>query len=276
MSRVANSTRAWNALIALLSLSLLVSCVATPRKLTVTERLPSTKIDQRGWNELLGKNVQEGFVNYQGFCGSEAFRSYLEQLGEADLAGATRDEILSFYTNAYNASAIESILAGNRPSSLLGRYHFFLRNRHAVAGENITLWDLEHERLQPLDESRIHFAIICASRSCPALQSQPFRAETLDAQLDAAAREFINDSERNRFYPAERVALISAIFDWHKEDFTSETVSLSDYLALYVDDPDVADILRKGDFELRFLPYDWNLNGMPPSSKGGCLDQERE
>ncbi len=275
MSRGATSRSARTALIALTALCVLVSCVATPRKLAVKDRLPPAKIDSEGWNELLGQNVKQGFVHYPGFCGSEAFGSYLDQIREADLTGATRAEILSFYTNAYNASAIDCILAGNSPSSLLGRHRFFLRNRHAVAGEDITLWDLEHERLRPLDESRIHFAIVCASYSCPALQSRAFRPETLDEQLDAATREFINDPARNRFYPDEEVALISVIFDWYKEDFTSEGASLSDYLALYVNDPEVADKLRKGDFELRFLPYDWSLNGMPPSAKSGCLDQER-
>jgi hypothetical protein len=264
------------ALIALTALCVLVSCVATPRKLAVKDRLPPAKIDSQGWNELLGQNVKQGFVRYPGFCGSEAVESYLEQIREADLAGATRDELLSFYTNAYNASAIDSILAGNSPSSLLGRYHFFLRNRHAIAGEDITLWDLEHERLRPLGESRIHFAIVCASYSCPALQSEVFRPDTLDEQLDAATREFINDPERNRFYPDEEVALISPIFDWYKEDFTSEGSSLSDFLALYVDDPDVADKLRKGDFEIRFLSYKWSLNGMPASAEGGCLDSKRD
>lgn len=274
MDRVAKPMRTRNALIVLLALSLLVSCVAAPRKFTVAKSVPASKIDQSGWSELLRKNVEDGFVTYQGFCASEDFTGYLEEIRDANLAGASQAEILSFYINAYNASAIESILAGNRPSTLLGRHRFFLRNRHPVAGEDITLWDLEHERLRPLGDSRIHFAIVCASRSCPVLESQPFEAANLDARLDAATRNFVNDPERNRFDSAENVALISAIFDWYKEDFTSEDVNLSDYLALYVDDPQVATNLRKGDFELRFLPYDWNLNGMPPSSEGSCLGPE--
>ena len=126
MSKGTASRSVRTALIALTALCVLVSCVATPRKLAVKDRLPPAKIDSQGWNELLGQNVKQGFVRYPGFCGSEAVESYLEQIREADLTGATRDEILSFYTNAYNASAIDSILAGNSPSSLLGRYHFFL------------------------------------------------------------------------------------------------------------------------------------------------------
>ncbi|MCH2174051.1 DUF547 domain-containing protein [Myxococcota bacterium] len=253
-----------------------MSCVAPPQKLTVVDWVPPAEIEQAAWDELLEENVKRGFVHYPGFCSSKSFSDYLEQIRETDLTGASREEILSFYTNAYNAAAIESILEGNSPSSLLGRYHFFMQKRHAVAGEDITLWDLEHERLRPLNESRIHFAIVCASHSCPALQSTRFRPEILDEQLNLAARQFINDPERNRFYLAERVALISPIFDWYKEDFTAEEASLSQYLALYVDEPDVADALRKDAFEIRFLPYDWSLNGMPPSAQAGCLNPKED
>ena len=259
----------------LLLLFLLTSCVAAPRKISVSHDIPVSKIDQRGYNQLLEENVHGGFVNYPAFCGSPEFSRYLEDISRADLSAASRDETISFLINAYNAWTIQAILQGGTPATLLGRYEFFLRTRHPVAGEEITLWDQEHERLRPLGDPRIHFAIVCASSSCPKLESTAFDPETLSARLEIATRNFINDPERNHFYPEEAVAKISSIFEWYEEDFTSSDSTLSDYISRYVNDPSVADGLRNGLYEIRFLPYDWALNGLPPSSMGHCLKSNR-
>ena len=266
--------QSFQTLASLIMLSLLVSCAATPRNLDLSDTVTVAEIDQRGYDTLLQKNVHGGFIDYPGFCGSTEFSSYLQAIRRADLSGASPNETISFLINAYNAWTIQSILEGDSPATLLGRYEFFLRNRHPVAGEEISLWDLEHERLRPLGDPRIHFAIVCASSSCPKLESRAFDAQSLSSRLDAATRNFINDPERNHFYPKESVAEISSIFKWYEEDFISTDSTLADYIARYVDEPTVADGLRDGHYEIRFLAYDWGLNGLPPSSKGHCLQSK--
>jgi hypothetical protein len=247
-----------------------VGCVASPKPRPAEQPLPLERVDLEGWDRLLRHRVEEGTVYYPAFCSAPEFDALLDEIAAVDLSDVSPDERLSFLINAYNALAVSSILQGGSPHTLLGRYRFFLRNRHLVAGEAITLRDLEHERIRPLGEPRIHFALVCASTSCPQLPSEAFRPATLDAQLELAARRFVNDYERNRFYPGDGVAELSAIFNWYPEDFEDEESSLADYVARYVSDPAVAADLRAGRYELRFLPYDWALNGIPPSADGAC------
>ena len=68
------------------------------------------------------------------------------------------------------------------------------------------------------------------------------------------------------------MAKVSAIFEWYEEDFTSYASPLSYYLADYVNDPQIEDDLRKGLYEIQYLPYDWSLNGRTPSPEGGCVE----
>ena len=130
-----------------------------------------------------------------------------------------------------------------------------------MAGREINLYDLEHNLIIPLKEPRIHFAIVCASQSCPVLRNEAYRHENIDAQLDNAAREFINDTRRNRFNPATGAANLSRIFKWFEPDFLTTDNSLQMYLAAYAQDPKAAALLREQGFKIKYLKYDWNLNG---------------
>jgi hypothetical protein len=112
-----------------------------------------------------------------------------------------------------------------------------------------------------MGDPRIHFAIVCASLSCPRLASRAFVPERLNQQLDVAAGRFINDATRNRFDSERGEAFVSQIFDWFAEDFTAGAVSVQAYLAGYSRDPQATQLLRDEAFKLRYEIYDWGLNG---------------
>ena len=220
-------------------------------------------LDQAPFDALLRANVKAGVVNYPGFQDNAAFRKYVDDLGKpARLDG--KAETLAYYINAYNALAIEGILEGLSPSSLLGRARYFKFKEWPLNGQAITLYDLEHKILRPLGEPRIHFAIICASKSCPFLRSEVYTAGKLDAQLDEQARQFVNDPFRNRFDKASRTASLSEIFKWFDEDFHGPGGSTQQYIARYVGDADVAQGLGGDAYKVDWIDYDWNLNGTPP------------
>jgi hypothetical protein len=89
-----------------------------------------------------------------------------------------------------------------------------------VGGRTLTLDEVEHEIVRTrFREPRIHFALVCASRSCPALRPTAYTGAFLDAQLDSAAREFVLDPARNRFTPENGRIRVSKIFDWYAKDF---------------------------------------------------------
>lgn len=218
--------------------------------------------DPAPFDALLRAHVKDGVVDYPAFQASAAFRKYVEELGRpVRLAG--RDDTLAYYINAYNALAIAGILDGLSPSSLLGRSRYFKIKEWPFAGGAITLHDLEHKLIRPLGEPRIHFAIVCASKSCPLLRAEAYTPGRLDAQLDEQARQFVNDPFRNRFDAPSRTARLSEIFKWFEEDFRPAG-SVQKYIARYAADPAVATLLASDGFRVQFIDYDWSLNGASP------------
>lgn len=221
-------------------------------------------IDASSYDALLHLNVKDGVVNYAGFQDSTPFKDYVAALAVPAELPATAEQV-AYNINAYNALAIQGILDGLSPSSLLGRLRYFKLRKWPLDGRGISLYDLEHAVLRPLGEPRIHFAIVCASKSCPFLRSEAYTATRLDQQLDAQARAFVNDPSRNRFDKTTRTAHLSEIFKWFDEDFRGAG-SVQKYLAKYVSDADIATDLAQNGYNVEWIPYDWTLNGTPPRS----------
>ncbi len=219
-------------------------------------------IDHAPFDALLKANVKNGVVNYSGFQDNAAFKKYVEDFGKPAKLDTKADQ-LAYYINAYNALAIEGILQGLSPSSLLGRARYFKIKEWPLNGKSITLYDLEHKVIRPLSEPRIHFSIVCASKMCPLLRSEAYSTAKLEGQLEEQAKQFANDPIRNRFDKTTKTAHLSEIFKWFEEDFQGAG-STQKYLARYVADADVAKGLAADGFKVEWIDYDWNLNGTPP------------
>ncbi len=216
---------------------------------------------------VLDSHVSGGRVDYSAVAKDPRFQSYLEDLSRVKADGLpSRQEKLAYWINAYNAFAIKGILDGYSPGSFFGRISFFKTTSYDAGGTPIDLYALEREVLVPMDEPRIHFAIVCASHSCPHLRSEAYTAEELERQLDQNARAFINDPQKNRFDRDNKVAHLSKIFDWFDADFAKHSGSVLEYVAQYVADPELAKELQSGDYTIKHLSYDWTLNGSPPES----------
>ena len=205
-------------------------------------------------------------VHYPNLAQNPNFVKYLEQLNHiAPTQLPTPNDRLAFWINAYNAFAIKGIVDGYSPSTFTGRYQYFVSRRYAIGGKSINLYDLEREILIPdYREPRIHFAIVCASQSCPKLRSWVFLPSQIDQQLNDSASQFINDPTRNRFDRQKKIAYLSKIFDWFTEDFVNHSGSLGNYLSQYVTDPTLAQELANDAYSIEFLNYDWSLNGISP------------
>ncbi len=245
----------------LLSRSLILAAVLAIGIAAPGSRGTEGTLDLALWQDLLQEAVVAGEVNYNYWRDRPEFDELVQQVGQLHLEGLPRQHQLAYLINAYNILAARGILDGRSPSSLWGRYLYFKRDRYRVAGMDINLYDLEHKLLRPLAEPRIHFAIVCASRSCPVLRSEAYWPDRLNAQLEDATRGFINDPTRNRFDPDTGRASLSKIFDWFEEDFVEHAGSVQAYLADYVAIDEVAAELRQGRYSLHFLTYDWGLNG---------------
>lgn len=238
-------------------------CSTVPERFAPADPLPAARFSHQPFDAALRAHVRGGQVNYPGFAADAGFAAYLAQLERVNPDGFTaRADKLAFWINAYNAFAIQGILEGDSPFTATGKYRYFIKRTFTVGGGALNLWGLEHKLLIPLGEPRVHFAINCASFSCPVLQPQVYRPDTLDQQLDAAARDFINDPQRNRFDRERNVAYLSMIFKWYDDEFETAAGSVLKYIARYVDDPLLARELDA--YTVRYLSYDWSLNGTPP------------
>ncbi|MGH8710033.1 MAG: DUF547 domain-containing protein [Burkholderiales bacterium] len=230
--------------------------------------LPAQAMDHKAFDEVLHAYVSAGQVNYSGVADDPHFPAYLEELKRTDAdALPSREEKLAFWMNAYNAFAMKGILDGYSPNSVFGKVRYFYLNKYDVGGKTINLYNMEHEIIRPLNEPRIHFSIVCASRSCPKQRSDAYTAQRLEQQLDENARGFINDVSRNRFDRNEKIAHLSMIFKWFDEDFSKNSGSVLKYISNYVSDSGLASELELGSYTIKYLEYDWNLNGTPPPGK---------
>jgi hypothetical protein len=181
-----------------------------------------------------------------------------------------REEQVAYLINAYNAIVLQQVIddypiaRSSKPAALVRPANsvwqidgFFNELKHRVAGRNLTLDQIEHEWLRPrYREPRIHFALVCAARSCPPLRREAYRADRLNAQLDEQARAFLNDRARNRF--EAQGAQLSEIFKWFAVDFAGER-GLRDYLARYLNS-ELAARIKSEKYDISYVAYDWTLN----------------
>lgn len=232
----------------------------------------SVPVDQGPFDRLLQAHVADGVVDYGGFAKETAtLDAYLDTLAAADLSSASREEKLAFYINAYNACTVRLILRHfGSIKSIRDIDKPWDTREWALAGEVLSLNEVEHKKLrEELQEPRIHFAIVCASIGCPDLADHAYSAGNIDAELDAAARGFLQSKKHvrtseaggllGRTYTLE----LSQIFNWFKDDFTDgNTASVTDFVIKYTNLETVAFIRQHGDcLKISHLDYDWNLNG---------------
>ncbi|MCA9421514.1 MAG: DUF547 domain-containing protein [Nitrospira sp.] len=252
----------------IISLALSMGCSTIPSTFTPSHPISPATFTHENFDQALARNVKDGVVDYPAFANDFNFKSYinlLQQIAPQQLP--TPNHRLAFWINAYNALTIQGIIDGYSPATMAGRYTFFISREYVVGGELLNLYDLEQHLLIPdFKEPRIHFAIVCASQSCPKLQPAAYTQESLDQQLTASAQQFINDPTRNRFDRQRHIAFLSKIFDWFSGDFINHSGSLPGYVAQFVADPDLANDLRQNAYTIEFLDYDWSLNGVPPLS----------
>lgn len=213
-------------------------------------------------------------VDYGKWRGAQADRAALESFIAAQAkqqpSQLKKPEQLAFWANLYNAITLKVILddypvASIRdikskgvwldPKAFIGPW---VQKRIAVEGRELSLDEIEHAILRPtFKDPRVHYAVNCASFGCPNLGAKAWRAETLEADLDAAARDFVNHP-RGAKVGGDGALAVSSIYNWFKADFGGSDAGVIAHLKKYAN-PQFAKQLEKltavgGD------SYDWSLN----------------
>jgi len=129
-----------------------------------------------------------------------------------------------------------------------------------VGGKTYSLDEIEHDILRgKFGEEQIHFAVNCASESCPVLRSEAYTGAKLGAQLREQAEAFLRDSTRNHIKLEGNTLYLSKIFEWYRSDFESKKGSLLKYIAQFFSGEE-RERLESGNITIKFLDYNWNLN----------------
>ncbi|HIJ56889.1 MAG TPA: DUF547 domain-containing protein [Deltaproteobacteria bacterium] len=222
-------------------------------------------VDHSIYGDLLRRYVKDGVVDYAGFKRNEArLDQYLKVLENTKTESLDRNDQFAFYVNAYNAWTIKLILSGYPGIDSIKDLGNLLKSpwKKKIAridGDIVTLDHIEHNVLRPrYKDPRVHFAINCASKSCPPLISEPYNGAVLEQQLDAVVRAFLNDRKQNRLEGNTLYA--SKIFKWFEDDFNKDIMG---FFLKYTEGAFRKDLAANRDkIRIKFLDYDWSLNGV--------------
>ena len=221
---------------------------------------------EKDWSGLMQDNVSEGqrdgvplhLVDYQHIKSDPRFVRVIAELKTFDPnALHTKSEKLAFWINAYNIAAVKVVVENNPPKSIrdVGGLMSSVWKKQAIiiGGKSFSLDQIENNKVRPMGDPRIHFAIVCASVSCPDLRAEAYSAELLDAQLDDQAAKFLqNEVKGFRIEGDKKIVSVSSIFKWFKKDFGGEKGVLA-FLSRHSGK-------EMSGYSIHYLPYNWNLN----------------
>ncbi len=211
------------------------------------------------YNSLLSKYVTSSGVKYSEWKSNSAdvqsIQNVVDTVAKENVSGLDKKAQLAFYLNAYNAWILHEAL-GKYPTKSVKDvlFTFFTGKRIKVAGEEMSFKHLEDNFVRAkFGDPHVHFALNCASRSCPPLNREAFRADKIDNQLEKLAKAFINSEKGVRLSTDKKSAELSKIFDWYKDDFKGEGGAPA-----FINKRRSAPL--PNDVKISYQDYDWNLN----------------
>lgn len=208
-----------------------------------------------GYTSFLKKHVSAaGNVNYNAIKANPSEMNGVVKDFQNNLPKTnwSKDEKMAYFINLYNINTIKKII-DNYPTSSIVNIKNAWKDEFIIYGkQKLNLETIEHKVLRKMGDARIHFAINCASYSCPKLENEPFLPQTLNSQLDKATRDFINDGTKNTISSNE--VKISELFKWFTSDFTTKKSNVIDYLNNY------SKTKINADAKISYVPYNWDLN----------------
>lgn len=227
--------------------------------------------DPQLFDRLLARHVRVGRdginrVDYRAWRASAADRAalaaYVEALQGVSPKGRARAEQVADWSNLYNAETLRVVLDAYPVKSIrairptLVSVGPWKAKTLQVDGRRLSLHEVEHEILRPLGDPMIHYALNCASISCPNLPRRAWRGATLAQDLDQAARAYVNHPRAVQV--TAKGLVLSSIYKWYREDFGADDAAVLNHLSRYAAPPLRAVLARRP--AIAGYAYDWGLN----------------
>ncbi len=200
--------------------------------------------------------ITNGKVEYKALHEEPAILGELmELLKSVDVSNVNDYTYQAFWINAYNLQVIQGIVSNYPLKSPLDVDGFFDKNKHQIAGKEVTLNQIENELLRAKfpNEPRFHFVLVCAGLGCPPIIDEAYRPSTLNEQLKTQTEKALNDPKFIRVEGGE--VKVSQIFEWYKSDF-EKAGGVVNFINSYRE-PKIPE-----DNKVSYYPYDWTLNSV--------------
>lgn len=271
--------RGWLAVIAYLSLLHGGPAAAAPEAdlwafWNTSDPESTVTVDHDPWHRLLTRYVaagQDGInrVGYRRMAAADRTEldAYIDSLAALDPRTLRADAQMAYWINLYNALTVRVVLAHpgkpgiRRMGNGLLSFGPWDDALVTVAGQTLTLNDIEHRILRPVfGDARIHYAVNCASLGCPNLAREAYTPGNLERLLSAGERNYVNHVRGVAFDDRGRLTL-SRIYDWYRSDFAATEQALLGYLA---DRHDMLGARLRGYDGPISYAYDWTLNSEGP------------
>ena len=221
---------------------------------------------EKNWNSIVlqyvhsgnKENIKTTLVNYKDIKTDQNFKQLISDLRLFDITKLnSKEEKLSFWINSYNIAAIKIITENYGVNSIkdIGSLFFPVWKKEVLTinQKPYSLNEIEQEILRKLDEPRIHFAIVCASLSCPDLKPSSYETNNINDQLELSSKTFLQNSSKGlTFSKTSRTIHVSKILKWFEEDF-NKIGGVKSFISKHIG-RDVSD------FEIKYLDYNWRLN----------------
>ncbi|MFY0601421.1 MAG: DUF547 domain-containing protein [Cyclobacteriaceae bacterium] len=209
-------------------------------------------------NKFLLIEVSAGKLDYQSL---KENRDHLDKITQLiafeDLSNKDKNYKKAFYLNAYNLTVIKQITDNYPISSPFDVDGFFKVNKFNIAGEMLTLDEIEFDKIMaPYRDSRVHFALGCGAMSCPFLYDNAFKPDLVEEQLKFRSQTIIDRPDYVKVDEANKTITLNKIFDWYGDQFSYNAGSLINFINKY------RFYKVPIDYEVLFAEYDWSLNDL--------------
>ena len=183
---------------------------------------------------FFSKYVKDGKVKYKAIQENPILLDNLMSAASTVFVNTDDEHIYkSFWINAYNLSVISGIVNNYPVSSPLSISGFFDKTKYLLAGEQVTLNDIENTKLREVfSDPEIHFVLVCGALSCPPIIAEAYRSEKLEVQMKRQARLALNNTEFIQVNHTERKVLLSEIMKWYEKDFVQKDASIIDFVII--------------------------------------------
>ena len=252
-----------------------------------TAALPVQGVSHVAFDRILDTYVRDGYVYYNALKAERAtLDRYVASLDVTSerVAQLSENDRRAFWVNAYNALVLRTVInaypirgkAEGYPASSIAQIPGGMdRIKHRVAGQVMTLDEIEKSVIAGFGDGRLVFALGRGTIGSGRLRSEVYAGERLEAQLAEAVKEFVLRGANFSLDRQRGTLTVTPLFSWRESQIVGtfggpgerwmdrspleRAVAAMAYPHLFQRE---REFLEQNTFRMAFGAYDWRLNDL--------------